>query len=68
MAKKQTDTVRIKYVRSSIGRPQGQKDIVRGLGFRKLNQVVERPNTPAVWGMIDRVSHLVEVIEGEKKS
>jgi len=61
--KKRVDMLRIKYVRSSIGRPEKHKAVVRGLGFRKLNQVVERPNTPEIRGMINKVSHLVEVLE-----
>ena len=61
--KKRVDMLKIKYVRSSIGRPKKHKAVVRGLGFRKLNQVVERPNTPEIRGMINKVSHLVEVLE-----
>ncbi|MDX1683330.1 MAG: 50S ribosomal protein L30 [Phycisphaeraceae bacterium] len=65
MAKK-GKTLKIKYVRSSIGRPKSQKKMIKGLGFRRLNQVVERPDTPAIRGMINQVSHLVEVVEGEE--
>jgi len=65
MAKKTTKTLKIKYVRSMIGRPEVQKKVVRGLGFRKLNQVVERPDTPEVRGMVNKISHLVEIVEGE---
>lgn len=65
MAKKEK-TLKIKYVRSSIGRPRRQKEIIRGLGFRRLNQVIERPDSPAVRGMVNRVIHLVEIIEGEE--
>jgi large subunit ribosomal protein L30 len=65
MAKKTKKTLRIKYVRSSIGRPEKQKRVVRGLGLRKLNQVVERPDTPEIRGMIAKISHLVEIAQGE---
>lgn len=65
MAKKKTDTVKVKYVRSMIGRPETQKKVVRGLGFRKLNQVLEKPDTPEIRGMVNKVSHLVEIVEGE---
>lgn len=58
-----TKTVRIKQVRSGIGCPQKQKVVLRGLGFKRLNQVVERPDTPAIRGMIFKVKHLVEVLE-----
>ena len=55
--------IRIKLVRSPICTPERHKRIVRALGLRKLNQVVERPDTPAIRGMIDKVRHLVEVVE-----
>lgn len=58
-------TLRIKYVRSSIGRPGRQKQVVRSLGLRRLNQVVEREDTPAVRGAVSKVSHLLQIIEGE---
>ncbi len=66
MAKKKTNMLKIKYVRSAIGRPGTQKAVVRGLGFRKLQQVVERPDTPEIRGMINKVGHLVEIIEGDE--
>jgi large subunit ribosomal protein L30 len=66
MAKKKTNMLKIKYVRSAIGRPKTQKSVVRGLGFRKLQQVVERPDTPEIRGMINKVGHLVEIIEGDE--
>lgn len=63
MAKKKT--IKVKYVRSSIGRSEHQRKVVRGLGLRKLNQIVERPDTAAIRGMVAKVSHLVEIVEGE---
>ena len=63
MAKKQTKTIRIKWVRSGIGFPKKQKQVLRGLGFRKLQQVVERPDDDSIRGMILKVSHLVRVVE-----
>lgn len=65
MAKKKIDVVKIRYVRSMIGRPEAQKKIVRGLGFRKLNQILERPDTPEIRGMVNKISHMVEIVEGE---
>jgi large subunit ribosomal protein L30 len=62
---KQNKTIKIKYVRSAIGRPGNQKQIIRGLGFRKLNQVVERPDSPATRGAIQKVCHLVEIVDGD---
>ncbi len=64
MAKKDK-TLKIQYFRSSIGRPGYQKEVVRGLGLRRLNQVVERPDTPQIRGMVAKIPHLVRVIEGE---
>lgn len=57
--------IRIKYIRSSIGRTQHQKNIVRGLGLKKLNQVVERPDTPEIRGMVLKIPHLVKIVENE---
>ena len=55
--------LRIKYVRSSIGCPQDQKDTVRSLGLRKLQHTVEHDDNPAIRGMIRKVNHLVQVEE-----
>lgn len=66
MAKKKESVLKIKYVRSAIGRPETQKKVVKGLGFRKLQQVVECPDTPEIRGMINKVGHLVEIIEGDE--
>ena len=46
--------IRIKLVRSPIGTPEKHKKIVRALGLRKLNQIVERPDTPAFRGMVSQ--------------
>jgi len=63
MAKKTSGVVKIKWVRSFIACPQGMRKTIRGLGFRRLNQVVEREDTPAIRGMIHKVRHLVVVEE-----
>jgi len=52
--------IRIKQVRSVIGRPEKQKRTIAALGLRKMNQVVEVEATPQILGMIAKVSHLVE--------
>jgi large subunit ribosomal protein L30 len=62
MAKK-TGTVKLKWVRSFIGCPRDMRATVRGLGFRRMQQVVEREDTPAVRGMVDKVRHLVVVVK-----
>jgi len=61
MAKKSSGVLKIKWVRSFIACPQEMRQTIRGLGFRRLNQVVERPDTPAIRGMILKVRHLVAV-------
>jgi len=54
--------LRLKWVRSAICTPVKHKRVVRGLGFTRLNQVVERPDTPAIRGMVAKVPHLVEIV------
>ena len=63
MGEKKEGTIRIRWVRSGIGFPEAQKRIVRGLGLRKLQQVVERPDTPSIRGMVRKIPHLVEIVE-----
>lgn len=58
-----TKTIRIRQVRSGIAFPRKQRLVLKGLGFRRLHQVVERPDTPSIRGMIQKVRHLVEVLE-----
>ena len=55
--------IRIQYYRSAIGFPKTQKEIVRSVGFTKLNQVVERPDTPSMRGVVAAVPHLLRIIE-----
>ncbi|MBI1983951.1 MAG: 50S ribosomal protein L30 [Acidobacteria bacterium] len=55
--------IHIKWVRSAIAFSYRQKDMVRSLGLRRLNQVVERPDTPQIRGLVARIPHLVEVVE-----
>ena len=63
--KQQTDggTIRIQYYRSVIAATKKHKEIVRSLGLRKLNQVVERPDTPSMRGFVEKVPHLLRIIE-----
>ena len=55
--------IKIQYYRSVICTPDKHKVIVRSLGFTKLNQVVERPNTPDIRGMVEKVPHLLRILE-----
>lgn len=56
-------TIKIKQVKSGIDRPERQKRTLRALGFKKLNQTIEKEATPQVLGMIHKVSHLVTVVK-----
>jgi large subunit ribosomal protein L30 len=60
---KKSGTIKIKWVTSFIACPRDMRQTVRGLGLRRLHQVVERQDTPAIRGMILKVRHLVEVVE-----
>ncbi|MGB8324563.1 MAG: 50S ribosomal protein L30 [Candidatus Acidiferrum sp.] len=56
-------TVKVKWVKSFIGSTDDMRATIRGLGLRRMHQVVERENTPETRGMIHKVRHLVEVVE-----
>jgi large subunit ribosomal protein L30 len=55
--------IRIQYYRSAIGFPKTQKEVVRSVGFTKLNQVLERPDTGSMRGVVAKVPHLLRIIE-----
>jgi len=55
--------IKIKLVRSPICAPEKHKKVVRGLGLRKVNQVVERPDTPSFRGMVAKIPHLVAIVD-----
>ena len=63
MTDKKTGILRIKLVRSTIGRPADQGRTVASLGLRKLNATVERPNNRSIRGMVAKIRHLVQVEE-----
>lgn len=54
-------TIKVTQVRSIIDRPKKQKDTIKALGLRKMNQTVEKEATPQILGMVKKVSHLVKV-------
>ena len=56
-------SLRITWVKSAIGYKQDQKDTIRSLGFRRLNQTVEVPDSASIRGMIFKVKHLVSFEE-----
>jgi len=55
--------IRVCWKKSAIGYDRRQRATLRGLGLRRLHQVVEVPDTPAVRGMLGAVAHLVEIVE-----
>jgi large subunit ribosomal protein L30 len=55
--------IKIKLVRSPICTPEKHKRIVKGLGLRRLNQVVVRPDSPVFRGMVKKVPHLLKILE-----
>ena len=58
-----TGKIRIEYYRSFIHAPKTHKTIVRSLGLRKLNQVVERPDNDSMRGAVAKVPHLLRIVE-----
>ena len=55
--------IRIKQIRSKIGRPIDQKLTIEALGLRRINHIVEHNSTPQILGMIKKVRHLIKVEE-----
>ena len=55
--------IKIKQVKSAIKRPADQKATIKALGFKRLNHVVEKEGTPQVLGMINKVKHLIQIID-----
>jgi large subunit ribosomal protein L30 len=67
MAAKKTETpgskIKIQYYRSFIAAPKTHKLIVRSIGLTKLNQIVERPDTASMRGVVAKVPHLLRIVE-----
>ena len=55
--------IQLKWVRSAICAPMKHKRVIKGLGFTRLNQVIERPDTNAIRGMVAKVPHLIEIVQ-----
>ncbi len=55
--------IRLQYYRSKISTPVKHKLVVKGLGFTRLNQIVEREDTPSIRGMVNAVPHLVRIVQ-----
>ncbi len=63
MADKKLNSIKIKLVRSLIGASETQRRVVRGLGLTKKDQVVEHMDSATILGMVNKVSHLVEIVK-----
>jgi large subunit ribosomal protein L30 len=63
MAKSELKQIKIKLVKSLIGSSETQRRVVAGLGLSKRNQIVEHYNSPTILGMVNKVSHLLEVTQ-----
>ena len=59
----ETRKIKIQWYRSAICTPEKHKVIVRSLGLTKLNQVVERPDTPDIRGMVEKIPHLLRIVK-----
>ena len=57
------DKIKIKQTRSKINRPVDQKRTLEALGLKKIGQVVEHEMTPSIEGMINKVKHLITIVE-----
>jgi len=60
-------TIRIRQVRSGIGRPARQKRILAALGLGRIDRVVEKPDNPAIRGMVATIPHLVEIVDEQSR-
>ncbi|MDR0185925.1 50S ribosomal protein L30 [Prevotella brunnea] len=56
-------TIKVKQIKSRINAPKDQKSTLLALGLRKISQVVEVEDTPSIRGMINKVHHLVSIID-----
>ena len=53
----------VKQIRSPIRRPDVQRKILKGLGLNKMNKISELVDTPSIRGMINKIKHLVQIVE-----
>lgn len=63
MADSENTTLRIEQYRSPIGYNKRQREVLRGLGLRRIRHVVEQPDNPAIRGMVAKIPHLVRIVE-----
>ena len=65
MTAKAKGTIKLKWFRSAIQAPVKHKKVIKGLGFTRLNQVIEREDSPSIRGMVAKVPHLVAYVHGK---
>ena len=65
-AKKKTNTIRVQQIKSAIGYNKKQREVLKGMGIRKMQQIVELPDNDASRGMVFKVRHLVRVLDSEE--
>ena len=63
LGKIMVNKIYVKQIRSPIRRPEIQRKILKGLGLNKMNKISELVDTPAIRGMINKIKHLVQVVE-----
>ncbi|MDD3437121.1 MAG: 50S ribosomal protein L30 [Candidatus Gastranaerophilales bacterium] len=63
MAKTALKKIKIKLVKSLIGSSDSQRKVAKSLGLSKINQVVEHSGSPTILGMVNKISHLVQIVE-----
>ena len=64
-AGKKVETIRVQQVKSAIGYNRKQREVLKGMGFRRMHQIVELPDNDATRGMIHKIRHLVKVVDAE---
>ncbi len=60
---KDSGTIKIQYYRSMIGYSKKQKAVIKSLGITKLNQTITRPDNPSMRGIVEKVPHLLRIVE-----
>jgi large subunit ribosomal protein L30 len=60
---KGSGTIKIQYYKSIIGYSKKQKAMVKGLGFTKLNQTKEKPDNAAMRGVVNKIPHILRIVE-----
>lgn len=59
--------LRLTWVKSSIGYESDQKRTIKALGFHRLNQTIEKEDTPTIRGMVAKLRHLIRIEDGKKR-